>query len=562
MDARQDPEKHLTHIISEKEHRYVSWLYHTMDKRDIPDDEVFEQKKQLSLNVRDKFMLLKDVKPDSFCDVIVQLVREPYDLGDKITLWVTDYTENDFFFRHLLDWDAQPENGGFLGHTTGVSQGTGRKWDGPLGKRSMQMTCYEPHATTIRQLDLQKGDWARFNNIHLKFGHNNANLEGFLREDRDSNRTKLHVIPYNARIDAETNSSLKEAIRRNRDYEREARKRQKNSSTDLKPENDIKPLETAGKKRQADDQETNEQQPTKKKNSRQKRQERRAAAAAAAAQKEKEEQARIELNPDVRCEHMSEPVTGLGTILEPVLYSTIIGGEKVAIQLPFTNAKYRTIGRVVDFHPPHIKKFARKVTQQRTDFDCLSDNSESEESDSDEETPNRTLLMGSSNFENGIAYEWNFALQVEELNLSVKDNTKAVQKKLWVAVNNHAGQCLLGMNAEEVWEGNGMDRLRSKLGILWGDLEENKAADEAVKTRREASLHHQPLHSDELEDPMNASDKDILVDLGARTKNLPFSFCMTQHGVQVSEKDPRKADAGDGKRWEAVFMLFGVKISG
>jgi protection-of-telomeres protein 1 len=43
-------------------------------------------------------------------------------------------------------------------------------------------------------------------------------------------------------------------------------------------------------------------------------------------------------------------------------------------------------------------------------------------------------------------------------------------------------------------------------------------------------------------------------------KNKPFTCCIREYGVQVSEDDEKKMDAGEGKRWERVFGLFGTMI--
>jgi hypothetical protein len=42
--------------------------------------------------------------------------------------------------------------------------------------------------------------------------------------------------------------------------------------------------------------------------------------------------------------------------------------------------------------------------------------------------------------------------------------------------------------------------------------------------------------------------------------NKAFTCCIKQYGVKVNEKDPNKANAGEGKRWERKFGLFGVVI--
>jgi len=46
----------------------------------------------------------------------------------------------------------------------------------------------------------------------------------------------------------------------------------------------------------------------------------------------------------------------------------------------------------------------------------------------------------------------------------------------------------------------------------------------------------------------------------AAVSNKPFTCCLKQYGVSVREDDPAKANAGDGRRWERVFGLFGTKI--
>jgi protection-of-telomeres protein 1 len=43
-------------------------------------------------------------------------------------------------------------------------------------------------------------------------------------------------------------------------------------------------------------------------------------------------------------------------------------------------------------------------------------------------------------------------------------------------------------------------------------------------------------------------------------KNRPFTCCIQQYGVQMQEHDKTKADAGDGKRWQRVFSIFGTTI--
>lgn len=48
---------------------------------------------------------------------------------------------------------------------------------------------------------------------------------------------------------------------------------------------------------------------------------------------------------------------------------------------------------------------------------------------------------------------------------------------------------------------------------------------------------------------------------GAGTvSNKPFYCCLRQYGIEVSEPDPQKCNAREGKRYERMFGLFGTKI--
>ena len=88
----------------ESENLYVTWFYHNIDQTTLPSTLEYQEQVQRSANIKDKFSLLKDVQDARFYDIIVRVAQEPYDSIDKLTLWVTDYTENDRFFNHKLDF--------------------------------------------------------------------------------------------------------------------------------------------------------------------------------------------------------------------------------------------------------------------------------------------------------------------------------------------------------------------------------------------------------------------------------------------------------------------------
>lgn len=231
--ALRSPSCSVNKIPGDKEHEYVTWLYDTIDKDCIPDQEDFSTRAELSMNIRERFTLLADVRDGKFADLIVQVVREPFDLVDKICLWVSDWTENAKFFHRTddsPDWsDGMPvRDGDPYGYTNKFKKSKGPeaddgKWHGPLGKRSIQLTCWDPHADFIRH-QVEIGTWLHLRNVQIGYGHNSANLEGFLRGEREYSAfsNKINVQILDPQADGEKiDTRLRDAIRRKRDYEKQ-----------------------------------------------------------------------------------------------------------------------------------------------------------------------------------------------------------------------------------------------------------------------------------------------------------------------------------------------------
>jgi predicted RNA-binding protein with RPS1 domain len=230
--ALRSPSRSVSRKPGDKEHEYVTWLYDTIDKQYIPDREDFAARAELSMNVRERFSLLASVQDHMFVDLIVQVVRKPFDLGDRVSMWVSDWTENDSLFHKTddsPDWtDGMPvRDGDPYGYTTKFKKTTvpreaDGKWRGPLGKRSIQLTCWEPHADYIRdQVDI--GTWVHLRKVQIGYGHNSTNLEGFLRGEQGysnfSDKIKVQILDPQADIE-KIDPRLRDAIRRKRGYEK------------------------------------------------------------------------------------------------------------------------------------------------------------------------------------------------------------------------------------------------------------------------------------------------------------------------------------------------------
>lgn len=556
--ALRSPPRSVSRRPGDKEHEYVIWLYDTIDKQYIPDREDFAAQAELSMNVRDRFSLLADVQDHTFVDLIVQVVRKPYDLGDKVTMWVSDWTENASFFHRTddsPDWtDGMPvRDGDPYGYTSKVKKPTDPreadvKWRGPLGKRSIQLTCWEPHAEYVRdQVDI--GSWVHLRKVQIAYGHNSTNLEGFLRGEQGysnfSDKIKVQTLDHQA--DSEkVDPRLRDAIRRKRDYEK-GRGQPK-----------------GGPKRKADESLPKENSKTRRATKRAERQKTIEEVDA----KESKEQSIPDLNDLIKCEYPDTRPRPLSSILEPVVYHTTIANEAVSLELPFNCSKDRTHARIVDFHPSSLEDFA--VSRRRTDNDCLSDNSADDiDPDSDEDDEH----SGGGARRNGRSrvWEWRFALKLEEARpaaLAAKKDKRPAT--VWVHVGNHQAQLLTDVDAQDLRAAphgeKALGRLREQMFKLWGDLEERKVELEARKREtRERILRGMPPPSS----GAGAGGGEEVGVVGAaahslglgQISNKPFACCIQQYGVRVKAEEGEEDNAGEGKRWQRVFGLFGTKIA-
>ncbi|KAH0493851.1 hypothetical protein TgHK011_000497 [Trichoderma gracile] len=465
---------------------------------------------------------LKDVRDGTFVDAVVQLVREPYDTGDRVTLWVSDYTENDHFFHFTYKGlDAlQGQDSYMSAMGVGAGAGAGGEWKGPFGKRSMQVTCYDPHTSVIREQRLSTNSWVLLRNLQIKFGRNAANLEGFLREDRGSSSQKINIQQLDPRDTDFPDPRLKEAIRRKRDYEREKRDRLK----------DLSDAAIAGQKRKSQLAETEPASSDKTKKSKtQRRRSKKAAGQDEPSVVPATASAPTALS-HVKCENEHKAISTIESILEPVYLETDINGQQVKLRLPFVNLNYRALVRVVNFMPPDLEDFARP--RRATEYDMLSDNEEPDQGDSDsggESTADDTTTR---------VWEWRFFLELEDASPSADKQGK--KRTIWVA--------------------DELETLRHRLSLLWGELEEKKTLEREARrqaARANRGANQPPSHSSE--DERGAAQ--MQAGSASQVRTRPFACCIHQYGVEVPEEDPRKADAGEGKRWQRMFGLFGTRIA-
>ncbi|PTB79722.1 hypothetical protein M440DRAFT_1326683 [Trichoderma longibrachiatum ATCC 18648] len=546
LKALRPLSRKTAHSPGQVVHEYVSHLYHSIDKSSLPTEAEVQVMKARSAINTNKSKELKDVRDGTFVDVVVQLVRQPFDTGDRVTMWVSDYTENEHFFHFTykgLDvLQGQDSYMSPISYGAGAGAGAGGEWKGPFGKRSMQVTCYDPHTSIIREQGLSAGSWVLLRNLQIKYGRNGANLEGFLREDRGSSSQKINIQQMDATDTDAPDPRLKEAIRRKRDYEREKKDRLK----------DLSDAAVAGQKRKSQLAEIEPASSNKSKNSKKRKQGNKKTTGQNVPSAVPATASAPTTLSHVKCENEHKAISTIDSILEPVYLETDINGQQVKLRLPFVNMNYRAHVRVVNFMPPDLEDFARP--RRATEYDMLSDNEEPDHDDFDS--------GGESTADDSTSrvWEWRFFLELEDASPSADNQGK--RKTIWVAVNNFSAQCLVNMDASDLRKNqHELETLRHRLSLLWGELEEKKTLER--ENRRRAALANRganqpPSHSS---DDERGSAQMQQVGRASQVRTRPFACCIHQYGVEIPEEDPRRADAGEGKRWQRLFGLFGTRIA-
>lgn len=469
-------------------------------------------------NTSQKFQLVQDLTlPKTknalkFADLLGQ-VRKVYMNDYRVELTVTDFTYNEalYDYVHPTD-DDQGRDGDEFDYNSGH-----RAWRGPWGKMSIVVTAWDVHADYARQ-NVSEGTFVFLRNVQICMDRDGERMEGNMRGDRKyPDRIGISICkPQQMRED----DRVKAFLRRKREYE-----------ADLKLHG-IKGLEETKKQK-----EEAVHQPAKKpklsKNAEKRRR-----------KKEKEKEAKAEknrkpslpngsnhtLNPNVRTNRVPDLITPLqiSEIMSPaVLRSDFATPAGNPFSLPFKNNFYHLHSiRVIDFHPPHLAAFA--APHIPTDYDVLSDH----ESNSDSDAADMTDAHGADR-----TWEWRFELLVEDVRTTASSTSTTIINK---AADGGSRMKILiaGLDADFLLrdvkatdlsrDPVALARLKEKLFLLWGDLQEQK--EEAEKTAGGG--------------PGGSGVAATVVKPSGR----PFECLVKEYGVQVQG------------RWERVFAMFGTSI--
>ncbi|KAK0635380.1 hypothetical protein B0T17DRAFT_516123 [Bombardia bombarda] len=611
-------------------HHYVSFFYHAVDKDDAPDEAEFQARAAMSLNVKDKFSLLKDVYNEKFCDLIVQVARDPFELIDKVTLYASDYTENDGFFNYT--WDGvdslRGANYGYgdpYGYTSGAGEDAGssfkKTWVGPYGKKTIQLTCYEPHASIIRT-DVKAGMWLSLRNVQIKHGHDGQNLEGFMREERSSHHgaSKVNVDIFDIDggfPDGSVDTRLKEAIRRCRDYQ----KKKKSQIKEIKSGGDertklIKSAEDAGAKRKAALLKMVQEEPsvatskTAAKNTASAKrkavvmEETRDPPVTAATNTTTTKAAttkattttnnttiedldaaiqQLESKPELGCkEHrrmnrLMDEKKDLEKVQKDALLSLnelVTCEQRRGTPIKFIGNMLETVyynttieGHSVELPCPftcanymasvRVVDFNPRSLEDFAISRKVTDFACLSDNESDTEDPSGDGSDDDDAAGAGVRRVWEWRFELQLEDATAPPGKK--KKRLWVVVDNPEAQCLTDLDAVDLRRNaQVLAQLRERLFTLWGNLEEVKTAEEAAAKRRR--LRDKPLDSDDEAEKTQAAaaaDSDAV-------SNKPFLCCIKQFGVRAKNiRSSSAAAAGEEKEWkewERVFALFGTRI--
>lgn len=468
-----------------------------------------------------KFRLVSDLRHFVFADLCVQVVKT-FPTAFGCDLYVTDYTANDalFYYRPPEEETTDRERDG---DAFGYHQPVKKDWPGPYGYLVLHVNVKEPHAHFINH-KVGEGDFVLLRNVKLKIMNEGARLEGDMwPDDRNPDKVQVQKIP------SRECREVRDILERKEQYwtQRSAQH-----------------LPVPKPPQQQQHQTSNKAEKNRKK--REKRKERLAAALAEAEEQAKQYQS-PNTNKHVCCSHNTTPLSTVNAILDPsqlrhtcTLYGGRGGGDSgggggggVVITLPFINANYRARVRVVDFHPHELEDFSVPVLHSLSPTSPTS----RELSPSDIYLPPPPDSPPATQTQ---TWEWSFALTLEDATTTA--SRRGEGQRIQVQVHNDTAQHLFGRDMDDACDlrrhTGVLAKLREKLWILWGNLEEVIVGGDGL----------------------------------GELSNLPFECCIAEYGVKIDAEDDQCDVCEDGvervamtmrggERWVRMYRLHGTVIT-
>lgn len=452
------------------------------------------KKQKMGNSIGPKFKLVKDLQDRGYADVVGLVIKR---IGAQYgcDLYFTDYTSNEL----LRPYPAPEEEQIDLerdGDAFGYSKGSKKPWPGPFGKTVLKVNIKPPHADFALK-SVNEGDLILLRNLKTRittWGDRGMFLEGDMWPDYQSQNQ------VNIRKNVDKQSEEVQALMKRKEQYWKAREEKSAKQASLAENADSNKPQTKAERKAAKKARIKER----------KREEREAAvesnSKASANTSAAADQNGARKNPHVRCSYEEVPISQIRAILDPenALHEhTPRSGNPYA--LPFHNARYRAKVRVVDYGPKELEDFAVPVLSEEDDTKSI----DSMAWQYDDGTPR---------------YEWHFSLLLEDATSNTKPASSS--DKLWVEVHHEQAQFLFGNSIDDPEDLRHnprlLARLREKMFVLWGNLEEKRKEEEV--------------------------------------KNLPFECCIMEYGVQLDREDLESPGATEFERWKRMHALFGATI--
>ena len=211
----------------------------------------------------------------------------------------------------------------------------------------------------------------------------------------------------------------------------------------------------------------------------------------------------------VKCANPTIPVSTLAQIESTVFRMNDLPSGNV-ITLPFLNLKSRIQVRVIDFWPQDLQDFSRSISDDKYHLLTVSSTNESKT-----EATRGLPVAPKKQFSQPLAmrnWEWAFYLLVEDVK-GKEDTGKGTARRMPLLMAHDDAVHLLKLDASNLRrDTRTLTKLREKLFLLWGNLEDVKAGTET------------------------------------ELSSIPFETCIYEYGIFA-----------DGK-WQRLHSMFGTTI--
>lgn len=126
-----------------------------------------------------QFSLIKDIEERTYVILVCEVLNISVNDSEKVIIDVTDYTSNESLSDDGAD-DGDGREGDSFNY---LAPRPKRKRNGLLGRMTLRITLWDPHAAFAR-VNIRPTHFVHLNNVHIKRGRIYKNLEASIHTDR------------------------------------------------------------------------------------------------------------------------------------------------------------------------------------------------------------------------------------------------------------------------------------------------------------------------------------------------------------------------------------------